>query len=116
MSDFWRERYSWMSEGQWKCFEMLCDLFGGAHHLSSKVKPHGSGIEINENAFGRFATFDFDHLTRGVVMAHDRAIRFAIEPSGPGLLKLILHFRGCRTGRMYQRHPTMEEAIETVRK
>lgn len=114
--EFWKEHYSWMTPEQWLCFEMLCDLFYGAHHVSGKVKPCGdSGIEINTRAVNTFASFDFNNLTRAVVMAHDRAIRFGIDPSGPGMLRLSLHYRGNRDGLMHVRHPTLESHIQSIR-
>lgn len=109
-------QYKWMTDDQYECFEMLCDLFFGAHHVCGIVKPAGRGIEINaRNASNKFATFDFDGLTRAVVLAHDRCIRFSIEPSGPGMLRLFLHKRHSRAGSMYERHPTIEDHITMLR-
>lgn len=107
--------YPWMTDDQFEGFLFLCDLFYGAHHILGNVKPCGRGIEINSRNSG-FSTFDFNGLTRAVVMAHDRMIRFEIEPSGPGMLKLCLHKRHTREGRMDERHPTIEEAIDSIRK
>lgn len=111
---FWRQHYDWMTDDQWQCFLMLCDIYRGPHHVQGKVKPAGTGIELNTR-LGSFATFDFNDLTRAVIMAHDRMIRFEIMPSGPGLLKLHLHKRHQREGRMFERHPTIEEAIADCR-
>jgi len=108
------EQYPWMTDDQFECFDMLCDLFGGAHHIQGKVKPCGAGIETNSRHCG-FSTFDYNTLTKAVVFAHDRCIRFGIEPSGPGLLKLCLHKRHQRDGRMYERHPTLEEHANSIR-
>ncbi len=104
--------YKWMTPDQFECFTMLCDLMRGYHHVSGNIKPCGSGIEINTRATG-WATFDFNHLTTAVVMAHKRSIRFEIEPSGPRMLKLCLHKRQ-RTGLMHERHPTLEQAMEAI--
>lgn len=110
----YNHRHDWMSDDQYKCYEFLAELFYGWHHICAKVKPCGKGIEINKQS--DFATFDFDYLTRAVIMAHDSMIRFEISPSGPGMLKLVLHKRHTREGRMHERHPTIEEAIKHVRK
>lgn len=111
VDDFWRKHYEWMNDDQWECFLMLCDLYRGPHHVRGKVKACGvNGIEINTR-LGSFSTFDFNDLTRAVIMAHDRLIRFEIMPSGPGLLKLQFHRRHQREGMMHERHPTIEEAI-----
>jgi len=109
--DFYRKE--WMTDDQFECFKMLCDIMGGGNHLSGSVKAHSRGIELNtRNFYG--ATFDYDQLTKAVILAHDRCIRFEIAPSGPGMVKLIL-FKRQREGRMYERHPTLEEAIEKHR-
>ncbi len=103
-------REDWMSDDQYECYKMLGDLFLGFHHVTGKLHKSGTGIALNTTR-SVFATFDFAYLTRAVIMAHDRMIRFAIEPSGPGMLKLVLHKRHKREGRMHERHPTIEEAI-----
>ncbi|WP_417216497.1 hypothetical protein [Alcanivorax sp.] len=117
MNSFWRKHYEWMNEDQWACFEMLCELFHGPHHVYGIVRECGPhGIEINaQNCSNHFGTFDYNNLTRAVVLAHDRMIRFSIEPSAPGMLKLAFHKRHCREGRMNERHPTLEEAIKSIR-
>lgn len=109
--------YPWMSDDQKECFELLCDIHGGGNHVFGKLYPmQKSGIYINSTCSHYLATFDFDNLTRAVVLAHDRMIRFAIEPSGPNMLKLCFSKRHTREGRMYERHPTIEEAIAGIRK
>jgi hypothetical protein len=107
--------YKWMSADQWECFEMLCDLCRGSQHIGGKVKPAGRGILVNLKYGFHAATWDFNDLTRAVVMAHDRCIRFEISPSGPGMLQLSMHKRHSRDGGMSERHPTLEEAILTIR-
>lgn len=107
-------RSEWMTEDQFYCFQMLCDVMGGGNHLCGVVKPHSRGIELNTRHFYA-ATYDFDQLTKAVILAHDRCIRFEIAPSGPGMIKIVL-FKRQREGRMFERHPTIEEAIATHRK
>lgn len=107
--------YKWMNDEQWECFEMLCDLCRGAHHIGGKVKPWGKGIAVNIRYGFNAATYDFSGLTEAVIMAHDRCIRFEIEPSGPGMLRLVFHKRDGREGEMWQRHPTLEQAIANLR-
>lgn len=108
-------RQDWMTDDQWKCALMLCDLYRGFHHVNGKIKEWGQGVAVNTHGTGAFASYDFNGLTRSVVMAHDRCIRFAIEPSGPGMLRLILHKRHTREGSMNRRHPTLEEHIAIIR-
>jgi hypothetical protein len=112
-ADYYREK--WMNDEQWECALMLADLMRGFHHIGGKIKAAGkSGIECNQ-PYGHWATYDFDGLTRAVIMAHDRCIRFEIQPSGPGRLRLFFHKRQKREGSMYERHPTLEQAIEHLR-
>lgn len=113
--EFYRE--DWMTNVQWECASFIADLFGGFNHVFGKWHAVQNGVYLNStNGCNRFATFDFDKLTRAVVLAHDRCIRFAIEPSGPGMLQLWATKRKGREGRMSERHPTLEQAIELIRR
>lgn len=109
-------RKEWMSDDQYECYEFLADLFLGWHHITGKLHEWGTGIKLNTTQTGSLSTFDFDGLTRAVVMAHDRMIRFSVEPSGLGMLSLVCFKRHKRDGSMYEKHPTMEEAIERIRR
>lgn len=60
------------------------------------------------------ATYDFDHLTRLVIGAHDRSIRLDIDARARNYLALMMWPRS-REGGMAQRHPTIEEAIARFR-
>jgi len=105
-------RHPWMSERQWECMQFLGDLFYGFHHMDvERVKEWGTGIAYNTSHSG-FSTFDYDGLTRIVLMAHKRCIRVEIAPSGPGLIKLVLHKRYGKVGSMSERHPDLSELIE----
>ena len=108
-------RKDWMTDDQWECYQMLADLFLGFHHIHGKLHEWGTGIRLNTTQVGSFATFDFDALTRAVVMAHDRMNRVEIAPSGPGMLGIVLHKRHKREGSMSERHPTIENAIARIR-
>ena len=107
-------RKPWMSDDQWECALMVSDLRGGFHHIDGGFKPCGVGLEVNTR-YGCWSTYDYSDLTRAVVLSHDRMIRFQIAPSGPGMLKLRLWKRHVREGRMHERHPTLEDAITTIR-
>jgi len=109
-----RYREDWMTDDQWECANMVADLQYGFHHITGKIKPCGSGIKVSLHNL-RAATFDFDGLTRLVVMAHDRCIRAEITPSSPCRLGLLLHKRKGRDGAMHNRHPDLETAIAATR-
>lgn len=102
-----------MTAEQEVCFDLLCDVFYGEHHCPD-VSGFGRGIKANVYS-GQMATFDFDYLTRLVVLAHDRCVRVEICQGGPGRVGVVLHKRFTREGDMYKRHPTMEAAVAGIR-
>lgn len=102
-----------MSADQVDCFDLLSDAFGGDHHLPD-VYEYGRGIKCSVYS-GKLSTWDFNYLTRLVVLAHDRCIRVEIVQGAPGRVGLVLHRRHCRDGATHDRHPTMDEAIGLVR-
>lgn len=103
-----------MTEAQRACFDLLCEVFHGEHHAPDRIYAFGRGIKCSAESH-RLSTFDFDYLTRLVVLAHDACVRVEVVSSGPGRIGLVLHKRAGRTGSSYDRHPTIEEAIERVR-
>lgn len=114
----WEDSYreDWMTDDQFECYQLLADIAGGFNHLHGRVKNSGCGIRINtESLINNMATFDFDGLTRAVVMAHDRMIRLQISASCQGMLAFTAHKRKSRSGRMHHRHPTIEQAIQNIR-
>lgn len=104
-----------MTPDQRECYELLCDWRLGEHHLDGIVRPAGRGIRINTRVHG-MATWDFDYLTRLVVLAHDRCIRVEFQSSGPGLIAVVCHKRHTREGDMALRHPTIEDHIALIRR
>ncbi len=104
-----------MTADQIWCLDLLCDVFGGEHHLGH-VYECGSGIKVSMPG-DRLATFDLDYLTRLVVLAHDRCVRVEVAPGGPYRVKLLVHKRYLRkAGRVNERHPEIEDAIREVRR
>lgn len=116
MNDEQYYRQVWMNDSQWECARMFADLMSGFHHIGGKIQEAGPTGIVCREPYGTWATFDFSGLTRAVVMAHDRCIRFEIAPAGPRHLRLAFHKRQGREGRMFERHPTLEEAVEHCRK
>lgn len=104
----------WMTEDQRYCYEMLCDWLCGAHHVPT-VKPFGRGIKVSVWS-SRLSTFDFDQLTRLVLLAHDRCVRVELANGGPWRTGVVLHRRYAREGCIIQRHPTIEEALTLHRR
>jgi hypothetical protein len=99
-------------------FKFFSELFLGSHHIPGRghgIKNFGMGYCINYHP-GNLSTFDLDGLTRLVFMAHRDCIRAEICPSGPGMVKIAIWKREKREGRMYERHPTIEQALEQFNK
>jgi hypothetical protein len=114
MTEQYNYRSEWMTDDQWECAQMFSDVVGGFHHVLGKFQPYGSGIKINTRS-GRWATWDYDSLTRLVILGHDRMIRVDLGPSGPNTIRFCLWKRHSRDGAMHERHPTIEQAIERHR-
>ena len=99
--------------------DVLGQVFLGIYHidravLRDNVDWQDSGrVSITHN-YG-LATFDSSELTRLVVLCHDRAIRLEIEGCGPYRMRLIFHRRDARAGELWERHPEMEEHIDSIR-
>jgi hypothetical protein len=106
-------RKDWMSDDQWACAKMFAAVVGGFHHVTGSFKPLGYGIKVH--VYGGWATFDNSRLTGLVVAAHDHMIRVALIPSGPCRVGFGLWKRHKRDGSMYERHPTIEDAIKMHR-
>jgi len=106
-------RKDWMSDDQYACYSMLAEVVDGFHHIYNEVRPWGDGIQTS--IYGGWSTYDFDQLTRLVVLAHDKIVRVEIGSSGPNMFRLILHKRHTREGRITEKHPTIEDAIERIR-
>lgn len=97
-----------MTVDQVACYDLLCELFGGAHHVP-KVKEWGEGIAVD--TFQPFATFDSDRLTYLVFLAHERCVRIQVQSSSPRHIKIALWKRQGREGRYFERHPSIDEVF-----
>lgn len=94
--------------------QFFSDFYGGEHHIPGfKPKEDGFGWRVNHDR-GEMATFDFNQLTRLVVMGHDRCIRVGIDAARNGIIRITIWKRQ-REGSMSERHPTLEQAIEKIR-
>lgn len=102
-----------MTDDQRACHDVLCRVFYGEHHVPT-VRAFGRGIRVSVYS-GQLATFDFDYLTRLVVISHDECVRAEIMQSGPGRVGVALFKRHAREGTMASRHPTLEQAAAGIR-
>lgn len=67
------------------------------------------------NCGNGLATWDSSRLTRLVIAAHDELIRVEVSPRAFRYLAIEMWPRKGREGFMHERHPTIEEAIESFR-
>ncbi len=100
--------------------EFLNVLAAGIYHLDylalKKVEwSNGQYMSINIWRSGKFATYDFDWLTRIVVLSHDRCIRVEIEPSSPKTLRLYFHKRERDGDSVSTRMPSLENHVSQIR-
>lgn len=102
-----------MTPAQVECFDLLCDVFHGEHH-APEVRAFGRGIRGSVYA-GQMATYDFNYLTRLVILAHDRCIRAELVAGAPGRVGVALFKRHGRPGDIMSSHPTIEKAIADCR-
>lgn len=92
------------------------ELYGGEHHIPNyKIFEFGSGWMVRDYT-SVWSTFDFNSLTKFVLMCHDKCIRGEIRPHTFIEIKVIIHKRQDREGGFSTRHPTIETAIEKFRK
>lgn len=93
----------------------FAEFYGGEHHFPrGGVKDWGTGWCVNHDQ-GDLATYDFDRLTKLVIMAHDKCIRVSVQPHQFKTLRIAI-WKRAREGGLSLRHPTLEQAIESFRK
>lgn len=99
---------------------LLGDVFQGIYHIVDDL--HDAELNGGTPDFPyceirlrhqTLSTWDFDLLTKFVVICHSRCIRMEIEGKPPKTLLLRFHKRQ-RTGRSDQKHPLMIEAMERI--
>lgn len=110
-----------LSDFHHRCCAILSRAFRtGVYNLQIKWEKgeYCSGsypfMVVMVNVGRGLATWDFDHLTRLVIAAHDECVRIDLDPRGPGYMRILMHPRQ-REGAMATRHPTIEQAIENYR-
>lgn len=93
--------------------DFFAELYHGEHHSPGKLKEWGDGWAMNH--FGDCSTFNFDFMTRLVFLAHDRCVRAKISQGGPRAIRIAIWQRAGREGSMFQRHPTIDQALASWR-
>jgi len=93
--------------------DFFAAIFGGRHHVP-KLKECGYGWSITP--LGHYSTYDGGLLTALVLLAHDRSIRVEISACNMQRVRIAIHQRTSVAEYTYDRHPTLEQAVEAWRK
>lgn len=95
-------------------------LYRGEHHIPAPGHYGAHGVRLLDgsdayyvNQYDELASYDYDMLTRLVLLAHEYAVRVDVDARGR-YLRITIHGR-LRDGLMHERHPTIEQAIATFR-
>ena len=98
--------------------QVLREAFGtGVWNIPVKFDKVQWGMASTKfNVASRFASCDFDHLTRLVLAAHERCVRVEIKPCNFQYLTVTMWTRGKRSARYHDIHPTIEASIADYRK
>lgn len=97
---------------------LLSAWVDGLHHVpDSQLRKADWANEhwIQLAWYGPLSTFDGDELTRLVVLAHDRCVRVELRPCNGRYVYLGFSPRAGREGSIFERHPTIEDALARVR-
>lgn len=119
------DAWTWLeSGGKCKCSEfgkrvasILDRVYRGIYHADHNAlfaADWSSDRYIVVWHNGELATYDLDLLTRLVYYAHEYSVRVAISAHGPRRIKLEFHPRKRDGKRMFERHPSIDEAVNTL--
>lgn len=92
--------------------DLLGYLYQGLYHVSGIVDKceWDNNHYISLAHYNDLSTYDFNHLTTLVFLAHRMAIRVEIQPCNFKYLRILFH-RRFRDGNMTVRHPDIREAL-----
>lgn len=92
--------------------DLLGYLYQGLYHVSGIVDKceWDNKFYISLTHYNDLSTYDFNHLTTLVFLAHRMAIRVEIQPCNFKYLRILFH-RRFRDGNMTVRHPDIREAL-----
>lgn len=92
--------------------DLLDELFQGLYHVERQARrvDWTDTLCIQITLRTDLATWDFAQLTRLVFLCHDYCLRGELSAAAFNYIRLRFHRRE-RTGGIWQRHPTLEEAV-----
>ena len=97
-----------------RALDFFATLYRGKHHIPGKMRDEGNGCWSVAH-YGELATFDYDELTRLVLLAHDRCVRTWVRASRPRHIRIWIAARERDTGSMVTDHPRIEDALAKFR-
>lgn len=99
--------------------DILGQVYRGIYHIdfgSALTKPDWSDENFIEiNVAQGLATYDGNELTALVLAAHEVPVRLEINAGGPRRLKLGFSPRRRGATDLWERHPTIEQAVQEWR-
>ena len=96
---------------------LIDEWLSGIYHLTPNPRHiDWTAKDCIEVRFSRdLSSYDGSLLTRLVFLAHDHALRVEVEPCNMQMLKLRFHERSREGERTCERHPSLEQALDTWR-
>jgi hypothetical protein len=98
--------------------DLLDYAWSGIYHLDEQKLKKADWTDqyiIQVEFRGSLQTFDFDFLSRLVLLSHDLMIRIDIAAANINLIRMTFHQRTSRDGSINDRMPTMEQHILDLR-
>lgn len=96
-------------EERQRCDAVIDRLFHGRHHVDRYVYDE-TGVFVQCKSHSCLSTFDFNQLTRFVLLCHKYCVRGEISPCMRDL-RIRIHPRDKNGKNIYSRHPDLLELI-----
>jgi hypothetical protein len=93
-------------------------FFREGHWPNEMVEDRGSWSVTTERHWTgcELSTFDYDQLTRLVLLAHERCVRVHLRPRKRRRIEIVITRRDRISDSLSETHPTIEEAVAHFRK
>lgn len=109
-------RKDWMTDDQFLCYLLIAEIMGGLNHTWGVVRNSGNGITFTFTP-QYLANYDYDGLTKLVIMSHNWGVRVALLGAPAGRVKLLLSKRhgidgDVRVGDVSERISSIYEMVE----
>lgn len=90
-------------------------VFRGINHAPKRRRDAAHTVSVSVYAPCGLSTYDYDELTRFVLLCHERCYRGAVSQSAPRHIRLSITKRSRESDRIEANHPTIEEAVAHMR-